>query len=144
MNQSFSAAMLSVAVILLIIVMVSTPMYSCGLRPLELPITANPNKFGEFAKDDAIWIKHDGGKYFEWERAPDFKQYETEIRNAEAIVFHADTRLNFGIVREALYEISEYRRTGIVLSAEQQYVEIEPSTFQEYLNRRSSACKCIW
>ena len=144
MNQPFSAALLSVTFILLIIVILSTPMFSGGFRPIELPITINPDKFGEYFSDDSVWIRFDETKYFEGDWVSDFSQHETELRDAPRIVLHADGRLNFGVVRETLAELSKYRENGVVFSVEERFVETKPTPFQDYLNRRSMVCECVW
>jgi biopolymer transport protein ExbD len=146
MSQSFSVSLMSVALILLICTMVSTPFFRCGIRPLKLPITSHPDEFGDFGRDPAVWIKHDEVRFYEddWVPQGDFTLYGSQIQNASRIVLQADVRLKFGAVRETLAELSKYRQDGIVLSTEAEYTERKPSHFELYLIRKSLACGCGW
>ena len=142
MNQGFSVSFLSVAFILLLSAFVSYPFFGCG-TPFEFPITKNPDEFRYIESDPVIHIKADGSRFFEHELLPEDKlnDYQGQIQEADRIFLSADARLNFGVVRKALLDLSGYRRREIVLESEKLWIEGKLTPFQEYLMERSN-CGC--
>jgi biopolymer transport protein ExbD len=144
MNQGTVVSLLGVTFTLLMCVMVSTPIM-CGRMPVELPITKSPDIFGERGSDPIFHIKADGTRYFQhnWFPKGELAFYKDQIEQADRIILSADARLNFGVVRNALLDLSKYKRQGIVLESEKIWIEPEPTPFQEYLYGRST-CVCGW
>src|SRR5512143_2014410 len=98
--------LVDVCLVLLIIFMVVTPMLQKGI-PIQLPITENPDKKPENAKQKLITVAWgDPPKYYidtKWFPKADFQKELDEMYQrdpAAEIVIKADQRLKYGQVKD--------------------------------------------
>jgi biopolymer transport protein TolR len=114
--------LVDVCLVLLIIFMVVTPMLQTGV-PVQLPETANPDKYPESAKQIKVTITDDGKIFFskdDWiPSTAELQRRMTDIQREtpdKEVVVKADRRLKYKEVREVMKAINEagFTRVGLI------------------------------
>jgi biopolymer transport protein ExbD len=115
--------LVDVCLVLLIIFMVVTPMLQKGI-PIQLPITENPDKKPENAKEKLITVAWgDPPKYYidtKWFPKADFQKELDEMYQrdpAAELVIKADQRLKYGEVKEVMRMTKEagFQDVGLIV-----------------------------
>jgi biopolymer transport protein ExbD len=119
--------LVDVCLVLLIIFMVVTPMLQKGI-PIQLPITENPDKKPENAKEKLITVAWgDPPKYYidtKWFPKADFQKELDEMYQrdpAAELVIKADQRLKYGEVKEVMRMTKEagFQDVGLIVDKKQ-------------------------
>jgi biopolymer transport protein ExbD len=115
--------LVDVCLVLLIIFMVVTPMLQKGI-PIQLPVTDNPDKKPENAKQKLITVAWgDPPKYYietKWLPKEEFQKQLDEMYQrdpAAEIVIKADQRLKYGEVKEVMRITKEagFQDAGLIV-----------------------------
>jgi biopolymer transport protein ExbD len=119
--------LVDVCLVLLIIFMVVTPMLQKGI-PIQLPVTENPDKKPENAKEKLITVAWgDPPKYYidtKWFPKADFQKELDEMYQrdpAAGLVIKADQRLKYGEVKEVMRMTKEagFQDVGLIVDKKQ-------------------------
>jgi biopolymer transport protein ExbD len=119
--------LVDVCLVLLIIFMVVTPMLQKGI-PIQLPVTENPDKKPENAKEKLITVAWgDPPKYYidtKWFPKADFQKELDEMYQrdpAAELVIKADQRLKYGEVKEVMRMTKEagFQDVGLIVDKKQ-------------------------
>lgn len=119
--------LVDVCLVLLIIFMVVTPMLQKGI-PIQLPVTENPDKKPENAKEKLITVAWgDPPKYYidtKWFPKEDFQKELDEMYQrdpAAELVIKADQRLKYGEVKEVMRMTKEagFQDVGLIVDKKQ-------------------------
>jgi biopolymer transport protein ExbD len=119
--------LVDVCLVLLIIFMVVTPMLQKGI-PIQLPVTDNPDKKPENAKEKLITVAWgDPPKYYidtKWFPKAEFQKELDEMYQrdpAAELVIKADQRLKYGEVKEVMRMTKEagYQDVGLIVDKKQ-------------------------
>ncbi|HEX9148965.1 MAG TPA: biopolymer transporter ExbD [Thermoanaerobaculia bacterium] len=119
--------LVDVCLVLLIIFMVVTPMLQKGI-PIQLPVTENPDKKPENAKQKLITVAWgDPPKYYidtKWLPKEEFQKELDEMYQrdpAAEIVIKADQRLKYGQVKEVMRITKEagFQDVGLIVDKKQ-------------------------
>ena len=119
--------LVDVCLVLLIIFMVVTPMLQKGI-PIQLPVTENPDKKPENAKEKLITVAWgDPPKYYidtKWFPKGDFQKELDEMYQrdpAAELVIKADQRLKYGEVKEVMRMTKEagFQDVGLIVDKKQ-------------------------
>jgi biopolymer transport protein TolR len=119
--------LVDVCLVLLIIFMVVTPMLQKGI-PIQLPVTENPDKKPENAKEKLITVAWgEPPKYYidtKWFPKEDFQKELDEMYQrdpAAELVIKADQRLKYGEVKEVMRMTKEagFQDVGLIVDKKQ-------------------------
>jgi biopolymer transport protein TolR len=119
--------LVDVCLVLLIIFMVVTPMLQKGI-PIQLPVTENPDKKPENAKQKLITVAWgDPPKYYidtKWLPKKDFQKELDEMYQrdpAAELVIKADKRLKYGQVKEVMRITKDagFQDVGLIVDKKQ-------------------------
>jgi biopolymer transport protein ExbD len=118
--------LVDVCLVLLIIFMVVTPMLQKG-RPVQLPVTENPDKKPDEKEQLLVSVDQFGDLWLAQEQIPkDFfvtkMQEEFERSSSKNIVIKGDKRLTFGDVKDVMIMINEagFESVGMITEKSQQ------------------------
>jgi biopolymer transport protein ExbD len=112
--------LVDVCLVLLIIFMVVTPMLQKG-RPVQLPVTSNPDKKPDEDGQLLISIDHNGGIFLEQNQIPkdlfiSMMSEEFQRSASKQVVIKGDKRLTFGDVKDVMVMLNKagFESVGLI------------------------------